>query len=235
MDDRQHVLIVEDELSTRTMLSAYFSKEGFRVSTAESGDQMWAVFARDTVDLVLLDVRLPGKDGLTLTREIRDRSDVGIIIVTSQADEVDQIIGLETGADHYVTKPYNPRDLLARARTVLRRTRAPAPQATQEEVRHFEGWCVNFGQRRVRNPNGCEVKLTRAEFELLAAFLRNPQTVLTRDALLGGVSHREWAPNDRSVDVLVGRLRKKIESDPNDPRIVLTEHGVGYRFAANVT
>ncbi len=237
MDQSHHILIVDDEASTRTMLTAYLEKEGYRVSAVGNGAEMWDVMRQGTVDLVLMDIRLPGTDGLTLMRELRATSNIGIIMVTGQTDEVDQIIGLESGADHYVTKPFNPRDLLARVRSVLRRTAddRDMPVVGAEDEKHFAGWTLNVPQRRLTRPNGEEVKLTRAEFELLTTFVHNPHTVMTRDALLDHVSHREWAPNDRSVDVLVGRLRRKVEEDPNAPRIILTERGVGYVFVESAT
>ncbi|PWC35230.1 response regulator [Azospirillum sp. TSO22-1] len=231
----KHILVVDDELTTRTTLTAYFEAEGFRVSAVENGERMRAALAHGDVDLVLLDIRLAGEDGLTLLREVRRTSDIGVILVTGKSDEIDRVVGLETGADDYVTKPFSARELLARAKGLLRRTSAAhAAPADGAAVKHFAGWSLDVGKRRLSSPAGEDVRLTRAEFELLLAFVRNPGRVLTRDNLLDHVSRRDWAPNDRTVDVLVGRLRRKVEADPNAPRMILTEHGIGYVFVEAV-
>ena len=236
MAAQQHILVVDDELTTRTTLTAYFEAEGFRVSAVENGQRMRAVLAGGDVDLVLLDIRLAGEDGLALLRDVRRTSDIGVILVTGKSDEIDRVVGLETGADDYVTKPFSARELLARAKGLLRRTTgAHAVPADGAVVKSFANWSLDVSKRRLSSPAGEDVRLTRAEFELLLAFVRNPGRVLTRDNLLDHVSRRDWAPNDRTIDVLVGRLRRKIEADPNEPRMILTEHGVGYVFVEAVT
>lgn len=231
---KQHILVVEDEFTTRLTLASYFEAAGFRVSAVENGDKMWDVLRHGGVDVILLDILLPGKDGLTLLREIRAVSDIGIIMVTGRADEVDQIVGLEGGADHYVVKPFNPRDLLARVRAVLRRLEDVNRAGPLNGARRFVGWTIDFGNRTLLAPDCREIRLTAAEFKLLSALVQNPHRIMTRDALLEHVATREWAPGDRSIDVMIGRLRKKIEDDPANPRIILTEHGIGYRFGVDV-
>ena len=237
MASAHHVLIVEDDRVTRTTLAGYFETQGFRVSEAQDGRQMRRIFEGGGIDLVLLDLNLPGEDGLSLLRELRRGSDVGAILVTGRTDEVDRIVGLEVGADDYVTKPFNARELLARSRNLLRRTLRireleQRVNETGSAALRFAGWTLDLGARRLTSADGEDVNLTRGEFELLAAFARHPGRVRSRDSLLNSVSHRDWAPNDRTIDVLVGRLRRKIEQDPSDPRLIVTLHGVGYLFAA---
>ncbi|MEF2073336.1 response regulator [Consotaella aegiceratis] len=225
-----HILVVEDDPVAREMLTAYFSTEGYRVSGLDNGQEMRAVMAREAVDLILLDIRLPGDDGLHLLREIRSQSEVGVIMVTSKTDVIDRIVALEMGADDYVVKPFNARELLARSRNLLRRTMAAQTGAADVE-KHFDGWVLDVSRRLLFAPDGVEVKLTRGEFELLSAFLNRPGQVMNRDCLLDSVSQRDWASSDRTIDVLVGRLRRKIEDDPKNPHHIVTMHGVGYVFA----
>ena len=231
--DSTHVLIVEDDEVARTKLAGYLETAGHRVSEAVDGQQMRQVMASDSVDLVLLDINLPGEDGLDLTRFIRGSYDVGIILVTGRTDDVDRIVGLEIGADDYVTKPFNPRELLARVKTLLRRTTVRAP--TGSETKTFSGWRFDIRSRRLESPTGDKVALTRAEFELLNALVARPGTVLSRERLLACITHRSWDPGDRTVDVLVRRLRKKLELDPKSPEFIITAHGEGYMFAADVS
>ncbi len=226
-----HVLIVEDDSVTRAKLAGYLEAAGYRVSEAADGQQLRRVLTRDPADLVLLDINLPGEDGLELTREIRARSEVGIILVSGRTDDVDRIVGLEMGADDYVTKPFNPRELLARAKNLLRRTAGSARLETP--VRTFAGWRFDTRTRRLTGLDGTKVLLTRAEFELLSAFTSRPGEVLSRERLLNAITHRSWEPNVRTVDVLVRRLRQKIETDPKAPELIVTAHGEGYLFAAD--
>ena len=231
--DSTHVLIVEDDEVARAKLAGYLETAGHRISEAVDGRGLRQVMASDPVDLVLLDINLPGEDGLDLTRFVRAHSDVGIILVTGRTDDVDRIVGLEIGADDYVTKPFNPRELLARVKTLLRRTTARAPSAPG--TKRFSGWRFDTRSRRLVSPEGDKVALTRAEFELLNAFIAHPGAVLTRERLLGCVTHRSWGPGNRTVDVLVRRLRRKLEADPKSPELIITVHGEGYMFAAEVS
>ena len=231
--DSTHVLIVEDDEVARTKLAGYLENAGHRVSEAIDGRGLREVMVSDPVDLVLLDINLPGEDGLDLTRLIRSNSDVGIILVTGRTDDVDRIVGLEIGADDYITKPFNPRELLARVKTLLRRTTARG--VTVSGSKTFAGWHFDTRSRRLVSSEGDRVALTRAEFELLNALIAHPGTVLTRERLLGCITHRSWDPGDRTVDVLVRRLRQKLEVDPQSPELIITVHGEGYMFAADVS
>lgn len=230
MIEKAHILVVEDELTSRLTLAGYFEKEGYRISTAENGQQMRAAFEKGDVDLIMLDIRLPDEDGLTLLRDVRRASDIGVIMVTSKSDDVDRIVALEMGADDYVIKPFNPRELLARTKNLLRRLNAAKPAKPESRQLQFEGWTLDLDQRSLTNLDEQDVRLTRGEFELLAALVSNKGRVLTRDSLLDHLNHRDWDPTDRTVDVLVGRVRKKIEPDPKDPVFIITVHGIGYLF-----
>lgn len=234
MVTQKHLVVVDDEPVARETLAAYLDREGFRVTMSEDIRDLRAVMAREKIDLVLLDIRLPGEDGLSFLREFRSRSDLPVIFVTSRGDEIDRVLGLELGADDYVTKPFAPRELLARIRTLLRRTSETSRTGIDGNFYHFAGWTFDLSRRGLSSPSGEDVRLTRGEFELLAALIRHPGKVWSRDALLDESSHRDGAPNDRTIDVLIARLRRKIEVDPSDPRLIVTEHGVGYRFAGAV-
>jgi len=227
-----HILVVEDDPVTRLTLASYFEAASYRVTEAEDGEGMWRHFNGAPVDLVLLDIKLPGEDGFTLLRQIRRVSDVAVILVTGKTDEVDRVLGLELGAHDYVTKPFNARELLVRAKNLIRLTRAARTAGVREATSEFGGWVLDHGGRRLTAPSGGDVPLTRAEFDLLAALLANAGRAMTRDNLLDHVSHRDWEPNDRTIDVLVGRLRRKIEDDPKNPVWLITMHGVGYLFAS---
>lgn len=228
-----HILVVEDDPVTRAKLVGYFESEGYRVSEAEDGQVMWAQLEGALVDIVLLDINLPGEDGLYLTRQLRARHDFGIILVTGRTEDVDRIVGLELGADDYVTKPFNQRELFARVKNLLRRTAAAGRGG--EGPKRFGEWRFDLKRRRLSDTDDCTVPLTRAEFELLSAFVSNPGVVMSRDRLLSQVTHRNWDPNDRTIDVLVRRLRKKIEANPKAPEIIVTAHGEGYLFTSEVT
>jgi two-component system OmpR family response regulator len=244
MIDQLHVLIVDDEPRIRTMLRRYLVEEGFKVSDAADGAGMRAALAREAVDLVLLDLMMPGEDGLSLARHIRQRSEIPIIMLSGKGDLVDRVVGLETGADDYITKPFELREVLARIRTVLRRAATRDASAASEpslaanvnasEVLVFEGWRLDLVRRELRWQTGESVPLTAGEFELLRAFTTNPNRVLNRDQLIDLVKGREWAAYDRGVDTQVMRLRKKIEPDPSNPRFIKTVRGAGYVFAAAV-
>ncbi|MFJ7282169.1 response regulator [Pseudomonas sp. NPDC099000] len=232
------VLIVDDDPLIRELLHAYLSQEGYEVHCAATAELAETFLASQTVDLVMLDIRLPGKDGLTLTRELRVRSEVGIILITGRNDEIDRIVGLECGADDYVIKPLNPRELVSRAKNLIRRVRhAQVPQsvaAIAKPVKQFADWALDTDRRRLIDPTGSETLLTHGEYQLLSVFLRNSGHTLSRDQLMDQIRNREWVPNDRSIDVLVGRLRRKLHDDPAEPQLIITIHGAGYLFTASV-
>ncbi|MFC5696495.1 response regulator [Pseudomonas sp. GCM10022186] len=230
------VLIVDDDPLIRELLQTYLTQEGYQVRCASTAEQAEACLAESPVDLVMLDIRLPGKDGLTLTRELRVRSEVGIILITGRNDEVDRIVGLECGADDYVVKPLNPRELVSRAKNLVRRVRharQPSPVATTAQLKRFADWMLDSDRRRLIDQDGSETLLTHGEFQLLSVFLRNAGHTLSRDQLMDQIRNREWLPNDRSIDVLVGRLRRKLRDDPAEPQLIITIHGAGYLFTAN--
>jgi DNA-binding response OmpR family regulator len=235
-----NILVVDDDARVRTMLVRYLETEGFSVRQAGNGHELRKCLADSAVDLILLDIGLPGEDGLTLAREVRSRSDVGIIMLTGRTDLIDRVVGLEAGADDYLAKPFHLREILARVRSVLRRRRASAPPASKAvpsqpaAAYRFEGWEVQSRKRRVIAPDGQEVVLTTAEFDLLLAFLAAPGEVLDRDRLMELAKGRAWAALDRSVDQQVARLRRKIEPDPQNPSLVKSVRGAGYLFAADV-
>lgn len=231
-----NILVVDDEEIIRTTVGNYFENKGYIVSFASDGKEMKEVLKNKKIDVVLLDINLPGDDGLVLTRTLRSQSDIGIIIVSTRADEIDKIIGLEMGADDYVTKPISLRELLVRVKNLLWRIDRSEKKMgdnlvkTDDEIVNFDGWHFNTN-RRALSKNGTSVNLTKAEYEMLIAFTANPNRVLSRDRILNLLSHRVDAPNDRIVDVLVRRLRNKIESEPKKPQLFITVHGEGYMFA----
>ena len=237
--DGPHILVVDDDRRVRNLLRRYLTDEGFRVSVAEDGETMRRRIAESAVDLVFLDLILPGDDGLTLARHLRATSDVPIIMLTGKGKMVDRVIGLEMGADDYIAKPFHLREVLARLRTVLRRsagrsTRPAEPLADAGDRLRFEGWELHLGKRELNAPDGRQVSLTTAEFGLLAAFAGNPTRVLDRDRLMDLTRNRDWTPFDRSIDSQVARLRKKLETDPKNPRLIKTVRGVGYVFTPTV-
>ncbi|MEF1291387.1 two-component system response regulator TorR [Vibrio sp. M260118] len=234
-----HVLVVEDDVVTRSKLVGYFQNEGYQVSEAESGEQMRDMLQGNAIDLVMLDINLPGEDGLMLTRELRSQSDIGIILVTGRTDSIDKIVGLEMGADDYVTKPFELRELLVRVKNLLWRISTARNAGATEKTAKQDDNVVRFGewtfdiQRRALSRNGEPVKLTKAEYELLVALSSYPNQVLSRERILNMISHRVDAPNDRTIDVLIRRMRAKMEFDPKNPQIFVTVHGEGYMFAGD--
>ncbi|MBY5982289.1 two-component system response regulator TorR [Ferrimonas balearica] len=231
------ILVVEDDSVTQMRHQGYFQQAGYQVTAVSNGAQMRTAMAEQEFDLVLLDVNLPDEDGLQLTRELRSESAVGIILVTGRSDSVDKIVGLEMGADDYVTKPVEMRELLVRVKNLLWRislAQRPANEVPMGNELHFAGWTLNLGNRHLCR-EGVDVRLTTAEFELLAAFARYPQQVLARERLLNLVSHRVDAPDDRTIDVLVRRLRGKMEKGEGLPKLFVTVHGEGYLFGTTVT
>ncbi|HXY99224.1 MAG TPA: response regulator [Stellaceae bacterium] len=237
MNATSHILVVDDQKEICEVVQQYLSSEGYRVSVAHDGGEMRKVIAQDPVDLVILDLVLPGEDGLTLARQLREESTVGIIILTGRGETVDRIIGLEMGADDYLPKPFHLRELLARVKSVLRRasTRAQKESAPGARSRaRFAGWRLDLSTRELVSPDGGEVRLTTGEFDLLAAFVNNANQVLSRDRLLDLARNREAGPFDRTIDVQVGRLRRKLEPDPAKPTIIKTVRGTGYIFTPTV-
>jgi two-component system OmpR family response regulator len=237
MSDNGHILIVDDQQEICDVVQEYLTGEGYRVSTAHEGSGMRRVMGQSSVDLVILDLMLPGEDGLTLARSLRSESAIGIIILTGRGETVDRIIGLEMGADDYLPKPFHLRELLARVKAVLRRAQDRSgdsgPQTSRSRIR-FSGWNLDLSSRELLSPNGEEVRLTTGEFDLLAAFVNNANQVLTRDRLLDLARNREAGPFDRTIDVQVGRLRRKIEDDPQNPTMIKTVRGTGYIFTPPV-
>src|SRR5580658_179591 len=231
MKGREHILIVEDHPEIRELVQRYLEEEGFKVSAADNGEAMRRIMAQDPVDLVLLDLVLPGEDGLTLARDLRLDSDVGIIILTGRGEIVDRIIGLEMGADDYLPKPFHLRELLARVKSVLRRASARRESGhDRPSSARFNGWLLDLTARELTSPRGENVRLTTGEFDLLAAFVVRANQVLSRDRLLDLARNREAGPFDRTIDVQVGRLRRKLEPDPQKPTIIKTVRGTGYIF-----
>ena len=229
------LLVVDDDLVTQARLNAYFSQEGYRVLLAGDGETFWRQLEHVAVDLVLLDINLPGQDGLSLARELRARDPaIGIILLTSRNDDIDKIVGLEVGADDYVTKPFNPRELLARVKSLLRRTGARRGGGEDEEIFRFGGWTLNLPRRRLCDPQGADVALTRGEFEVLALLVRHVGEVINRDRLSRAISGHDWAPQDRTVDVLVRRLRAKLDAADKPDSLITTVRGEGYRLAVDV-
>ncbi|MGE5547605.1 MAG: response regulator [Solirubrobacterales bacterium] len=231
---KAHVLIVEDEPVTRSKLAAHLTSEGFMVSEAADARDMRTIVSKTVPDVVLLDINLPDESGLILARDLRAKSSVGIILVTARQDETDRIVGLELGADDYITKPFNPRELAVRVRNLIRRV-APsmAAERSASGVHSFAGWRLDCDARQLTSPRGEAVRLTRGEFDVLAALARNPGRALSRDQLLDLTQHDGEAVIDRTIDVLIGRLRRKIEADPKRPSIIVTVHGIGYRLIAS--
>jgi two-component system OmpR family response regulator len=236
MSKQPHILVVEDDRDISALVARYLRTNDCRVSLAVNGRELDRLFDDSQIDLIVLDLMLPGEDGLSLCKRLRSRSQVPIIMLTAKGDEVDRILGLEMGADDYLAKPFNPRELLARIRAVLRRSSATAadPAAMGARALTFLGWQLDRILREVRNPQGARVTLTDAEFGLLQAFCDRPQRVLSRDQLLELTQGRTAAAFERSIDILVSRLRRKIESDPHDPNIIKTVRSGGYLFTPAV-
>jgi two-component system, OmpR family, response regulator len=231
-----HILVVDDEPGIRELIQTYLGKEGYRVSAAENGEALRRVMAEETVDLVILDLGLPQEDGLSLARYLREHYDVAVIIVTGKGETVDRIVGLEIGADDYLAKPFDLRELLARVRSVLRRARRmPAREASKgHNIVRFAGWRLDLESRQLFSPEGKDVLLTTGEFTLLSIFVCHPNRVLSRDKLLELTHQREAGPFDRSIDVKVGRLRRKLEINPEQPVLIKSVRAAGYIFTPSV-
>jgi len=235
MAGQAHILVVEDERDVRDPLAAYLVRNDLRVTKAENAAAARQVLAAHAIDLVLLDIMMPGEDGLSLAGFIRATSKIPVILVTAKSEDTDRIVGLELGADDYVSKPFNPRELLARIKAVLRRTEGGGPvHAPDADAYAFGTWVLKTGERELVGVDGVAVPLSTGEYNLLLAFVTHPRRVLTRDQLLDHTQGRELAAFERSVDNHISRLRKKIEADPADPKLVKTVWGGGYTLAADV-
>jgi DNA-binding response OmpR family regulator len=239
-----HIAVCDDEVDITVLLAGYLHTHGFRVTQVHSGRDLLALMSVDAPDLVLLDLGLPGEDGFVIARQLREHWHCGLVIVTGRGDAIDKVVGLEVGADDYVTKPFDLRELLARIKAVLRRlapaettapppSAAPAPAGEKTRVR-FNGWQLDTAARTLTDERGAEVPLTTGEFDLLSVFTRHPGRVLSRDFLLERTRGREAAPFDRTIDVQVGRLRKKLEADVENPQIIKSVRGAGYIFVPPV-
>ncbi len=240
MPDPTRILIVDDDPQVGRLLSRYLEREGFNIQVCHSAKEMRDALKGFSADLLILDLSLPGDDGLTLTREIRQNSGIGIIILTGKDTPVDRVVGLELGADDYVTKPFDERELLARIRTVLRRTQNRQPDSVDEASTdrppavRFAEWRLDMGARELTSGAGQSVELTTMEFELLSVLVSNPNRVMSRDQLLEKCTGRSWDPYDRAIDTLIVKLRRKLESDPKHPQIIKTVRGAGYIFTPAV-
>lgn len=230
------ILVVDDSLVTREMLQSYFAEEGYSVTGAGTAEEAERYLDQDDYDLVLLDIRLPGKDGLTLTRELRSRSEIGIILVTGKQDEIDRIIGLECGADEYVSKPFNPREILARGKNLIRRVHKQRQGAVVPETSALKmvgTWQLDTARRLLIKSDRSVSQLTEGEFQLLLALLESEGTPLSRDQLMDRIKNRTWNATDRTIDVLIGRIRRKLAEDPHCPPMIITVHGVGYLLSSS--
>ncbi|OHV89802.1 response regulator [Mesorhizobium sp. ORS 3428] len=236
MKSDAHILIVDDDKGIRDLLQEFFQKRGLRTTVAADGTEMEAILRRAQVDLIVLDVMLPGKSGLELCREIRANYTTPIIMLTAVTETTDRVVGLEMGADDYVPKPFDPRELLARIRAVLRRNGTTEPRRpSPKQIYRFAGWTMDCSRRRLTAPDDVRVELTMAEFNLLQTFVKSAQRVLTREQLIelsGGDTGYSF---DRSVDILVSRLRRKMEDDPKTPKLILTVRSGGYQFLPETT
>lgn len=236
MSQQLRILVVDDDPDVRWMLQRYLGKHGFAVEVNEDGRAMRAMPDLNVFDLVILDLSLPGEDGLSLARFLREHYDVAIIMLTAASEVVDRVIGLEVGADDYVTKPFEPRELLARIRSVLRRSASSPSQQERgaDSERAQFGQCVlDVHSHRLLNQSGEEIAITSMEFDLLKAFADHPNKVLSRDRLLNLAHNRDWDPYDRSIDIRIARLRRKIERDPSKPHVIKTVRGAGYMFVSS--
>ena len=230
------IAVVEDDPEIRALVSALLKREGFDVEACANATELDRLMGRRRIDLVVLDVMMPGEDGLSVCRRLRARGETPILMVTAKSDDIDRIIGLEVGADDYLPKPFNPRELVARAKAILRRTRTMnrVPDAAPPEIYRFAGWVLDGGSRDLTDPKGEGVLLTGGEFDLLLVLLQHPQRVLNRDQLLDWTRGRSAEAYDRTIDVQLSRLRKKLGDDPADPVMIRTVRGGGYLFAPTV-
>jgi two-component system, OmpR family, response regulator len=237
MDAPDHILVVDDDAEIRSLLSQYLVKNGMRVTTAADGRAMWHALEAGRIDLIVLDLMLPGEDGLTLCRNLRAKSDVPVIMLTARGEETDRIVGLEMGADDYLPKPFSARELLARIKAILRRARSLPENLQPENARRmrFAEWVLDTTHRQLISATDVVTPLSGAEYRLLRIFLSHPNRVLNRDQLVDLTQGKEADPLDRSIDVQVSRLRSRLGDDPREPRLIKTVRGEGYVLAVNVT
>lgn len=238
MQDKELILVVDDDPQITSFLKRYLEKQEYRVVCASDGREMQGVLARETVDLCILDIGLPGKSGLDITRDLRAKSDLPILVLSGRDEMFDRVVGLEFGADDYMVKPFEPRELLARIRTILRRANAVNSRVEQQRLPSYEfgNWLLAPAERTLcKVDTGEQVALTTSEFELLHLFAAHPNIVYTRDQLLDTARGRASFAGDRTIDVHIMRLRKKLSPNPFDPEVINTIHGVGYSFVARVT
>jgi two-component system, OmpR family, response regulator len=242
MVTQDHITIVDDDKETRDLLRLFFEDNMLQVSVAADGQEMWAILKEQSVDLIVLDLMLPGDDGLTLCRELRAKEEtkkIPIIMLTARGGETDRVVGLEMGADDYVPKPFSARELLARIRSVLRRSRTESITATENQTNEtskfrFLGWCLEMKTQQLISPEGIMVDMSRGELSILAIFLSNPNQILSRDQIMEQHQGRESSPFERSVDIQITRLRKRLRDDPKNPKIIKTVWGKGYRLVCDV-
>ena len=238
MNTPDHILVVDDDREIRSLLAEYLQQQGYRITAVADGKGLRHAMAASHPDLVILDLMLPGEDGLTLCRELRAKSDLPVIMLTARGDETDRIVGLELGADDYVAKPFSPRELLARIKSVLRRARALPENLKQQDAEaglfRFAGWTLDAATRNLTSPDGVVVALSGTDFRLLKIFVDHPNRVLTRDQLIDLMLSRDAGPYDRAIDVQVSRLRQRLGEDAREPVIIKTVRGQGYVFAAHV-
>ena len=237
MENTAHILVVDDDREIRTLLAEYLDANGLRTLTASNGTEMRQALAQSKIDLIVLDLTLPGEDGLTLCRNLRAQSTIPVIMLTARGEALDRILGLEMGADDYLTKPFEPRELFARIRSVLRRTEALPPNMAGSGVAQkmqFSGWTLDLNARHLLNPDGIVVALSGAEFRMLKIFLEHPNRVLNRDQLLELTQGREADPFDRSIDIQISRLRQKLGDDARTPAIIKTVRNEGYVLSTTV-
>lgn len=246
-EKQKNILVVDDDQKIRRLLRNCFEPEGFGVFEAENSSQVDARLAETQIDLITLDLNLGAENGLTIAASLKAKCDIPIIIVTGKGDVIDRVVGLEMGADDYISKPFHVREVIARVRSVLRRSegaqpvsndtqvKAPSEEPTESNRYKFNDWVADFDSFELKSPCGSLCELTTADFKLLRVLLENPKRVLSREQIMDHVNGHDWAPYDRTIDNQIARLRKKLEEDPAKPRLIKTVRGIGYTFAADVT
>lgn len=236
MDKADSILIVDDDQEIRRLLVDYLARNGFDALAARDGREMWQMLERHVVDLIVLDLMLPDTDGLTLCRDLRAKGNLPVLMLTARGEETDRIVGIEMGADDYLVKPFNPRELLARIKSILRRTRSLPPNLRPEPTRclAFSGWCLDTATRLLTSPDGVATPLSGGEYRLLRILLDHPNRVLNRDQLTEMIQGREAEPYDRAIDVQVSRLRQRLRDDSREPQLIKTVRGEGYVLASTV-